>query len=628
MAETSRRSVDGSTPKALKDKQCPFCQQPFTSSSLGRHLDLYIKEKNPKAADGIHDVDIIRKLRGNITRRQAKASSLSRRGTSASVGTPTAASKRSPGSEYTESPMVKSPVSLKESAPTSEAVGRQFPFNTPWEATGVINDILAARDGEGANAGEGEGASDAAAVPQQRTINRQAMKQQLDARHQLQDALDTARAAELALREVIGSFRAAKLQIDMDSVPFDFDPLALDFPALTIQCLEPPPTLFSSTQHPTSTSWSILPPGSQQYKALQKYFQDEFQKWRITCASAVTAANEDLPYPPPVDAFRPNAKDEIRNAEKRAEVLEAKVFEHMESTYRVWDGLPQAQRENLWILELARSVGRKQKEIDRLNKVQHSLKQENAHIKSQIEHLNRLQQPREFKISPPTTIFVEPEAIDYVQDQLVIRKRGGVGLNLTDRHSDLNTIISNAIDRWKNVVVSTRSTTNGLQGQRPLNPPGTRNPGSGMASSGTTNPSTPQAQAPAFQGQQQVPALQNPPQSQNLPTTNNNASAYASSATPFITASPPSGNSQQQVARVGGAPSTAPSASPDIKEDNDNDEDEDENEDDEEDEDEDMSDQDAEGDEDADADADVDAEMDDYAAMNHAVATTSTAASD
>ena len=37
-------SLDSST-KAPKDRNCPFCNQAFTSSSLGRHLDLYIKPK-------------------------------------------------------------------------------------------------------------------------------------------------------------------------------------------------------------------------------------------------------------------------------------------------------------------------------------------------------------------------------------------------------------------------------------------------------------------------------------------------------------------------------------------------------------------------------------------------------
>lgn len=44
----------------------------------------------------------------------------------------------------------------------------------------------------------------------QRVINRQIMKSSLKVRHQVQDALDTAKAAELALREMISSWRAVK----------------------------------------------------------------------------------------------------------------------------------------------------------------------------------------------------------------------------------------------------------------------------------------------------------------------------------------------------------------------------------------------------------------------------------
>ncbi|KAG9577909.1 hypothetical protein KCV04_g23778, partial [Aureobasidium melanogenum] len=66
-------TMDSST-KAPKDRNCPFCNQAFTSSSLGRHLDLYIKPKNPKPADGIHDVEKIKVMRGGITRRQPRNS--------------------------------------------------------------------------------------------------------------------------------------------------------------------------------------------------------------------------------------------------------------------------------------------------------------------------------------------------------------------------------------------------------------------------------------------------------------------------------------------------------------------------------------------------------------------------
>src|SRR5690242_6293755 len=81
-------AADAPLLKAAKDKTCPFCGQAFTSSSLGRHLDLYIRPKNPKAPDGIHAVDEIRKLRGGITRRQAKGSISKRKQSSSGDCTP------------------------------------------------------------------------------------------------------------------------------------------------------------------------------------------------------------------------------------------------------------------------------------------------------------------------------------------------------------------------------------------------------------------------------------------------------------------------------------------------------------------------------------------------------------
>ncbi|KAK2074692.1 hypothetical protein P8C59_008880 [Phyllachora maydis] len=207
------------------------------------------------------------------------------------------------------------------------------------------------------------------------------MKSQLDMKQKLRDALDTARAAELALREVTSSLRAAKQQIALDTLPFDFEPLSLDFPALTLQCLEPPPTLFSSTQYPTATSWSISPPGSRQYEALRKWFSTQFRNWKFTCRVATTVVSDDLSYPPPDTIPPDDNRAAIKKAEKAAETLELQVDEHLESMYNVWEGLAPQRRQELWILD------------------QHALKQENANLKLQIENLNRLQQPREFKIS-------------------------------------------------------------------------------------------------------------------------------------------------------------------------------------------------------------------------------------
>lgn len=206
MDETTPQAADANTPKAPKDKNCPYCGQAFTSSSLGRHLDLYIKEKNPKPADGVHDVDAIRKLRGNITRRQARGSMGGRRESSRTpASTPRPSISKGTPSQDGEGPQSSIP---KDGQYAVDAAGvNKFPFAPRWEATGVMNDIPSK------NAWEGESSQDTPAKrpPPQRNISKQLMqKTQFDAKQKLADAMDTARAAELALREFIGSWRSAK----------------------------------------------------------------------------------------------------------------------------------------------------------------------------------------------------------------------------------------------------------------------------------------------------------------------------------------------------------------------------------------------------------------------------------
>lgn len=230
---------------APKDRACPYCGQAFTSSSLGRHLDLYIKEKNPKAPDGIHDVEAIRKLRGSITRRQPRGS-LTRRDASA-PGTPTASStasaRKSPLPERTGGPHAhgqpQGPTSTisKEGQFIVEHQTPKFPFQPTWMATGVINDIpphnslshVANTDFR--NSWDDYTSQDSSTTATgttrpgtQRVPGRIAQKAQLDARQRLTDAMDTARAAELALRELLGSVRAAQYVVSLGKLAFLYPP--------------------------------------------------------------------------------------------------------------------------------------------------------------------------------------------------------------------------------------------------------------------------------------------------------------------------------------------------------------------------------------------------------------------
>lgn len=246
-------------------------------------------------------------------------------------------------------------------------------------------------------------------------------------------------------------------------MPFDFSPLSLDFPALCLQCLEPPPTLFSSTPHPTSTSWSIRPPGERQKEALSTYFQEEFRKWKALRAAATTAVMEELLCPPSqAAAQRENSAHVVQKAEQAADTLENQVTEHLESAFQVWEQLPAQRQQELWILQMARSISTKRKEVDTLKETQYSLRQETANLRAQIDQLNRQQQPREFRIVPPMTMKVDEKMVElWTESETSGRRR-------TDDHrSDLNAVVSGAIERWKSVILTARAAS-GMITQRPL----------------------------------------------------------------------------------------------------------------------------------------------------------------
>ena len=181
-----------SKPPAVKDKECQYCHQAFTSSSLGRHLDLYIKDKNAKPPDDLHDVEEIRRLRGNVTRRQARTS-LGKRESSA-----TSNSKPTPLRDE-RSPSLQIGNSSSHVIPPHPNAGQGGIFvNKPgWESTGVINDLPLAFD-------------NAPYARMQSPPRKSSVKEEILHKKNILEERDRARAAELALKEVLDNVKAAK----------------------------------------------------------------------------------------------------------------------------------------------------------------------------------------------------------------------------------------------------------------------------------------------------------------------------------------------------------------------------------------------------------------------------------
>jgi hypothetical protein len=180
--------------KAAKDKNCPFCGQAFTSSSLGRHLDLYIRPKNPKTADGIHLVDEIRKLRGGITRRQAKGSiSLPKRGDS--VASTPAHKKQSVASEDSAT-LVHSPEEDDDDDDDELHVGKPRTH---------FKDVSWSHGKRQPSRALGAKTPD-----MRRDVSRQMQKADLEQRFKTSEEVEIASATEMALRELLKSVREAR----------------------------------------------------------------------------------------------------------------------------------------------------------------------------------------------------------------------------------------------------------------------------------------------------------------------------------------------------------------------------------------------------------------------------------
>ena len=282
---------------------------------------------------------------------------------------------------------------------------------------------------------------------------------------------------------------------------FDYDPFTLDFPALCLHCLPPPPTLHSSTPIPNSQSWSISPPDDVQYNALRTHFSSVFRKHHNAIAIATTAPEDDLSYPPPPDHLlqHNDPTSRVAEAELAAADLESRISTHLHDVFAAWTSLTAHKRSEIWFLEFARSVGRKALEIEKIKKEKELLQQANSHLKLQNDELSRLQQPREFRLVPPQTVAIEPEILNSLAERGLgpDYTQPSVGYSITDRTVHLDTMIERVIGRWKRVVKETRGGSQvGMAGQRSLSGDSLLSPDSGAHLNISTSNPTPRPLSP------------------------------------------------------------------------------------------------------------------------------------
>jgi hypothetical protein len=397
--------------KSAKDRACPFCGQAFTSSSLGRHLDLYIKPKNPKPADGVHNVDEIRKLRGGITRRQPRNSlkgAASRRGESAD--TPEGNNRPSRllkdasnvGRTNENTPAV-SPILAREGS------GGLYALNTPgWESTGVINNIPPRAPPRASVDASATGQAQRVQEMRRDTASGQPMQRPGDGQ-KLQEQAEIGRAAEMALREVLGSLQAARRKVEPGPIYEDFDFFAQSFPGLCLNILPPPTTLFSPAPFASPESWSLQPPGQQQSEVMNRLFNEHCKNMRKSTPD----------HPSDSIIFRHSA--------------------HLQGAFENWRLMSDKDQQAQWTLEALRCFTTSRDTGNKLKRRLADAEQHTAHIETQYDRLSRCQLPREWLVRPPKTVAISESIAREMQ-----RLPGG-GL---DSDYDPTTIIS----RWRENV--------------------------------------------------------------------------------------------------------------------------------------------------------------------------------
>ncbi|KAI6834083.1 hypothetical protein KC340_g2810 [Hortaea werneckii] len=404
------RDASSQSLRSAKDRSCPFCGQAFTSSSLGRHLDLYIKPRNPKPADGVHDVEEIKKLRGGITRRQPKANlkpganinasgwgkngseagtpdpEPSGRGTGGSGGGGSAEKAHSSGPSL--HPRHGLAARVTDASPEYEPPSNpmrehrrpvQTSFNAPnWQATGVINDLPPRRPSSNPNQRHSEQFGQVQRIQQMRKDNAGNRVQRPEAEDlstlKLQEAAEVGRAAELALREIMGSLEAAKAKTEPKQLFEDVDFFSLSFPGLCLALLPAPPTLFSSTPFPGTNTWTLKPPGPAQMESLSNALVHRI----------ATVRNYNVDNWLDSDVFRHNA--------------------HLQSAFEHWSQLSESQRQEAWTLETLRCMTRANETKEHKKTEFEAAQNRIRHLEAEYDRLSRCQLPREYLLHPPNTV--------------------------------------------------------------------------------------------------------------------------------------------------------------------------------------------------------------------------------
>jgi len=411
-------------PPAVKNKECQFCHQKFTSSSLGRHLDQFLSKKKP---DGLHDVNEIKRQRAGITRRSAKGK---RDETSNDHS-------ESHGKSAQQSPAAPSDVptpAFLDSLQKTAAGPNDLRFNQlSWQSTGVITGTPAL------NAASASAASPLTSAGPNTSTNGLAGSKRSFSAYAADipsSAAESVRALELSLREVLDAVSAATKRTTPLPEAFPFDITTRTFPSLVLALLPTPATLFQSTPFSTPTTAPLNPPGPEHLSTLRQVIRETLDQWKWDALAHVQRNSLS------------NSSNMSEEATRLTETTQMQIdngLRHLDNAYSLYSSLSLEQQYQQWSIELLRAFKTEQDKLKEANERISRMMQEAGQLQQQMDYLSRCQWPREMALWPPErNIFSSA-----MQKEL----GAGTGINTFDAlagnaNNTTTAGLSNTNDRW------------------------------------------------------------------------------------------------------------------------------------------------------------------------------------
>jgi len=180
--------------------------------------------------------------------------------------------------------------------------------------------------------------------------------------------------------------------------PFDIDIQSQTFPALCLQMLPPPPSLFAVHPFPSPTSFPLEPPGVAQVDVVRQALRARIEQWKseqLASASANQPGSGNSKVGSTIASHDPNMI--ARTAQQHEEISSR----HLDLAFQHWMALPPETRRDSWQLEITRAYARELEKRKQLEEQLARVQQEANQLRAQVEKLGSCQWPREFAIFPP-----------------------------------------------------------------------------------------------------------------------------------------------------------------------------------------------------------------------------------